>query len=102
SQLRMVCALGSNCLASSSGLRLARTRAISLRRNSAGYGGLDFDMVNTSFSKDYVSTKPGQLHALPWPSFCLTAYSLRRAKPPRNIDISRAQNFGPDWGHARF
>src|SRR5690242_10874382 len=61
SQLRMVCAEGSNCLDSSSGVRPARTRATIFRRNSAGYGGLDFDMVNTSFYKDYVSTKPGQL-----------------------------------------
>jgi len=33
-----------------------------LRRYSAGYGGLGLRIVNTSCAKDYVSTKPGQLH----------------------------------------
>jgi hypothetical protein len=33
-----------------------------LRRNSIGYGGLAFGIVNTSSLKDYVSTKAGQLH----------------------------------------
>jgi putative transposase len=32
------------------------------RRNSGGYGGWDFGMMDTSFSKNIVSTKTGQLH----------------------------------------
>jgi hypothetical protein len=39
----------------------ARTRSVSLRRNSAGYGSLVLAIVNTSISKDQVSTKTGQL-----------------------------------------
>jgi len=62
SQLRMVWAEGSNSLASSSGVRPARTSSMICRRNSGGYGGRDFGIVDSFLPKDRVSTKPGQLH----------------------------------------
>src|SRR5262249_21208018 len=63
-QLRIVCSVGSNCAAISGIGRPARTSSTILLRNSAGYGGLDFCIVNTSRSKDRVSTKPGQLQSI--------------------------------------
>ena len=59
-QLRIDCADGSHSRASWSGLRPDRTSSTIWRRNSAGYGGLDRGIVDTSSSKDEVSTKPGQ------------------------------------------
>src|ERR1700736_2152450 len=58
----MVCAVGSNSFASSSGVRPAFTSSTIWARNSAGYGVRCFAMVGTSYSKGSVSTKPGQLH----------------------------------------
>ena len=57
-QLRIVCSEGSNCAAISGIGRPARASSTILLRNSAGYGGLDLGIVNTSRSKDRVSTKP--------------------------------------------
>ena len=48
--------------ARASGVRPDRTSSTICRRNSAGYGGLDFGIADTSSQQDQVSTKPGQLH----------------------------------------
>jgi hypothetical protein len=59
------CAVGSNSRDSSSGLRPDRTNSTICRRNSGGYALLLFDIVDSSFPKDEVSTKRGQLQASP-------------------------------------
>ncbi|MFH1080762.1 MAG: hypothetical protein V1766_10995, partial [Pseudomonadota bacterium] len=46
-----------------SGFLPARTNSTMRRRNSGGYGGWDFGIMDTSFSNDSVSTKAGQLHS---------------------------------------
>ncbi len=59
-QLRIDCAEGSNSRARWSGLRPDRTRSTICSRYSAGYRFLFLDIVDTSSSKDVVSTKSGQ------------------------------------------
>src|SRR6516162_4253582 len=64
-QLRIVCAVGSNSRANSSGVRPARTRSTICRRNSGGYGARFLPLLGIADSFDTnpgVSTKPGQLH----------------------------------------
>ena len=38
-------------------MRLGNVKATALSKAARGYGGLDFRMMDTSFSKGYVSTK---------------------------------------------
>ncbi len=63
-QFLMVCADGSNSLASSEGVRPARTSSTIRCRNSGGYGNLVLGMMNTSYARDKVSTKTGQLQSI--------------------------------------
>src|SRR5215831_9319667 len=63
-QLRIVCAVGSNSRSNSSGVRPARTRSTICRRNSGGYGARFLPLLGIADSFDTnpaVSTKPGQL-----------------------------------------
>src|SRR3989442_13974337 len=64
-QFRIACAEGSNCRASSSGVRPLRTSSTIRCRNSGAYGGWLFGIVDLPFRpNDGVSTKPGQLQPL--------------------------------------
>ena len=60
SQFRIDCADGSNSRASWSGLRPDRTRSTICCRYSGAYRAIDRDIVNSSSSKNEVSTEPGQ------------------------------------------
>jgi hypothetical protein len=67
---RIASAVGSNCRASSVGLRPARTISTSCRRKSFGYARCVFPVllflgIVTPLNSQ-VSTKPGQLHFRPW------------------------------------
>jgi hypothetical protein len=66
-QLWIYWAVGSNSLDNASGFLPPRTNSTMRRRNSGGYGGWVFGMMDTSSSNDIVSTKTGQLqlHARP-------------------------------------
>src|SRR5262249_36967495 len=75
-QLRIVCAVGSNSRSNSSGVRPARTRSTICRRNSGGYGARFLPLLRLLDSFDTnprVSTKPGQLQlgysGMPWIAF---------------------------------
>src|SRR5690606_30751729 len=59
-QLRIACEDGSNSRDNSSGVRPARTISTSCRRNSGGYGGFPFGIVDI-LPRGQVSTEPGQL-----------------------------------------
>ena len=60
-QFRMDCAVGSNSRESSSGVRPARTNSIICCLKSGEYGLRVRGIVDSSFPKGEVSTKPGQL-----------------------------------------
>ena len=57
----MVWADGSNCSASDSGVRPFRTSSMIRCRNSGGYGGRLFGIVDSSPHRGTVSTEAGQL-----------------------------------------
>jgi len=57
-QFRIACADGSNSLASSSGVRPARTSSTICRRNSAGYGGLDRGISSSPRAAELWKTGP--------------------------------------------
>ncbi len=78
-QLRIDCAEGSNSRARWSGLRPDRTRSTICFRYSAAYRGLDLGIVDTSSSKDVLSTKPGQAHSAVNGS--VVAFSCHQGKP---------------------
>ena len=78
-QLRIDCAEGSNSRARWSGLRPDRTRSTICCRYSGGYRGLDLGIVDTSSSKDVLSTKPGQAHSAVNGS--VVAFSYHQGKP---------------------
>jgi hypothetical protein len=61
-QLR-VWAEHANSRASCDGLRPATISSIICRPNSGGYGGRDLGIAESSFSKDPMSTKAGQLQS---------------------------------------
>src|SRR6266446_6679878 len=58
----MVWADGSNCSASDSGVRPFRTSSMIRCRNSGGYGGRLFGIVDSSPHRGTMSTEAGQLH----------------------------------------
>ena len=62
--MRIDWAVGSNSRDSDSGVRPERARATICSRNSGEYGALVFDIVGSSFPKDQVPTKPGQLQII--------------------------------------
>ena len=64
SQFRIVCAVGSNSSASSSGDRPAFTSSIIGARNSGSYGALAFPMMGSFLRRDAVSTVRVQLQTI--------------------------------------
>ncbi len=80
-QLGIDCAEGSNSRARWSGLRPDRTRSTICCRYSAGYRGLDLGIVDTSSSKEVLSTKPGQAHSAVNDS--VVAFSCQQGKPQK-------------------
>ncbi len=81
----MAWADGSNSRARSPGVRPDRTSATTCCRNAAGYGGLVFDIADTSSSQqDQVSAELDQLH--PDPAAIATAAGLpNEAEVRRNL-----------------
>lgn len=77
-QLRIVCARGSNSFASCSGGRAARARSISCWRNSGGYLRLVRGIEHSRSPKGEVSAEPGQLHSTLRPESVATERSTKR------------------------
>jgi hypothetical protein len=63
------------------------------RRNSGGYGGWDFGMMDTSFSKNIVSTKTGQLQveAACGRALLLKAYSYKSVESILKTNLDKQE-----------
>ena len=105
-QLRMHWADGSNCRASSSGVRPDRTRRTISARNSGGYGGRDFGTWTPSSGpivpSGQVSTRTGQLQSPPLrvPVACPIGRLIRGNGGQQQWETTRAPNQHFRWSGA--